>query len=124
MKDRPPPSSYGSVYVPPHHRLRSVITSSASPNLPSAPVDSKTANNQKKFANPEPSNPYPYLPYQQLQQLQQKKNSQFDSAVHGDLSSEEGSNCEIEQPSNPGASTSENIDGWKWKLNYAFTQQG
>ncbi|XP_059649653.1 DExH-box ATP-dependent RNA helicase DExH5, mitochondrial-like [Cornus florida] len=123
MKDRPP-SSYGSVYVPPHHRLRSVITSSASPNLSSAPVDSKTVNNHNnKLGNPKVNNPYPYMSHhqyqyqhQQHQQQQQKKNSQFDSAVSDDLS-EEGSDREIEPFSHPGASTSENIDGWKWKLN-------
>uniref|UniRef100_A0A5B7AYU7 RNA helicase n=1 Tax=Davidia involucrata TaxID=16924 RepID=A0A5B7AYU7_DAVIN len=117
MKDRPPPpSSYGSVYVPPHHRLRSVITSSASPNLSSsAPVDSKTAYNHNKFAKPSNNNLYPYLPPQRLQQLQQTKNSQFDSAIRDDLS-EEGSDRESEPLYHPGTSASDNIDGWKWKL--------
>ncbi|KAI7997052.1 hypothetical protein LOK49_LG10G00808 [Camellia lanceoleosa] len=125
MKDRPPPSSYGAVYVPPHHRLRSLITSSAPSNhSSSAPfvVDSKTVtthnnnNNNNSFPR---GNPYPYLPYHQHQHQQQhrhqlKKISHFDAAA--DDFSEEGSDFDIDPPSNPGAPTSDNVDGWKWKL--------
>ncbi|PSR87768.1 DExH-box ATP-dependent RNA helicase [Actinidia chinensis var. chinensis] len=115
MKDRPPPSSYGAVYVPPHHRLRSVITSS---NLSSsAPlVDSKTVATQNNSSSIPRGNPYPYLTRQQFQQQQQKKktkNSQLDSA---DDLSEEGSDRDVEPSSNPGASTSDNMEAWKWKL--------
>lgn len=99
MKDRPRPSSYGSVYIPPHQRLRSVITSAAAAhdNISPAPVDSKSANNQNSFVNPKAHNPYPYLHQQkQHQQQQQKKNnSKYNSAY--DEVSEEGSDHEIEQ---------------------------
>ncbi|CAK9174766.1 unnamed protein product [Ilex paraguariensis] len=99
MKDRPPPSSYGGVYVPPHHRLRSVITtSSASPvNIPSVPVESKaTVNNRSTFVNSRVHNPYPYLPPQKVQQQQQlqKKDSQASSWY--DEVSQEGSDREME----------------------------
>ncbi|GFS32783.1 DEA(D/H)-box RNA helicase family protein [Actinidia rufa] len=91
MKDRPPLSSYGAVYVPPHHRLRSVITSS---NLSSsAPlVDSKTVATQNNSSSIPRGNPYPYLTRQQFQQ-KQMKNSQLDSA---DDLSEEGSDRDVE----------------------------
>ncbi|XAR72299.1 RNA helicase [Bertholletia excelsa] len=116
MKDRPPPSSYRSVYVPPHQRLRSVITfPNNSSSVPA--VDSRTASNHNQgFANPRAYS-QPYLP-QQLQQpyynrQQHQENSQLDSL---DDLSEDGSDRDIELSSNPGASTSDNIDGWKWKL--------
>ncbi|CAK9137165.1 unnamed protein product [Ilex paraguariensis] len=119
MKDRPPPSSYGGVYVPPHHRLRSVITtSSASPvNIPSVPVESKaTVNNRSTFVNSRVHNPYPYLPPQKVQQQQQlqKKDSQASSWY--DEVSQEGSDREMEVSVYPGASTLDHIDAWKWKL--------
>lgn len=41
MKDRPSLSSHGAIYVPPHHRLRSVITSANSPT----PVSAKLREN-------------------------------------------------------------------------------
>ncbi|KAL6957771.1 RNA helicase [Sarracenia purpurea var. burkii] len=116
MKDRlPPPSSNGGVYVPPHQRLRSVITSTASPNIssPAPVVDSKSATTHKNsFSNPGVKS-YPYLPRHQYQQQQQKKISQLDSP---DDLSEEGSDRDIEPSSNPGASTSDNVEEWKWKL--------
>ncbi|XP_028094162.1 DExH-box ATP-dependent RNA helicase DExH5, mitochondrial-like isoform X1 [Camellia sinensis] len=126
MKDRPPPSAYGAVYVPPHHRHRSLITSSAPSNhSSSAPfvVDSKTVtthNNNNNNNNSFPrGNSYPYLPYHQHQHQQQhrhqlKKISHFDADA--DDFSEEGSDFDIDPPSNPGAPTSDNVDGWKWKL--------
>ncbi|PSR91115.1 DExH-box ATP-dependent RNA helicase [Actinidia chinensis var. chinensis] len=112
MKDRPLPSSCGAVYVPPHHRLRSVITSS---NLSSsAPlVDSKTVLTQNNSSSIPRGNPYPYLTRQQFRQQQQMKNSQLDSA---DDLSEEGSDRDAKPSSNPGASTSDNMEAWKWKL--------
>ena len=75
MKDLPRPSSYGSVYVPPHHRLRSVITSSASSPDISSTSHAVVANNS--FVNSSLSsntntlgNSYPYLPPNQQQQQQ------------------------------------------------------
>lgn len=105
MKDRPRPSSYGSVYIPPHHRLRSVITSSASsPNISSPPVTSKTLNvDQNSFGNSKVQNTYSsYLPNQHQKKV--------------DEVSEEGSDRELDFSGNPGASTRDNIDSWKWKL--------
>ncbi|KAL7240309.1 hypothetical protein ACSBR2_006045 [Camellia fascicularis] len=118
MKDRSPPSSYGAVYVPPH-RLRSVITTPASSNHSSSAsvVDSKTVSTNS-FANPR-ANPYPYLPHnqyqhnQQHQQQQRKKNYQF---VFDDDFCEAGSDRDIEPSFNPGASISDDIGGWRWKL--------
>ncbi|GMP59060.1 hypothetical protein CsSME_00022494 [Camellia sinensis var. sinensis] len=118
MKDRSPPSSYGAVYVPPH-RLRSVITTPASSNHSSSAsvVDSKTVSTNS-FANPR-ANPYPYLPHnqyqhnQQHQQQQRKKNYQF---VFDDDFCEAGSDRDIEPSSNPGASISDDVGGWRWKL--------
>ncbi|KAF7132356.1 hypothetical protein RHSIM_Rhsim09G0102200 [Rhododendron simsii] len=113
MKDRPPPSSYGAVYVPPHQRLRSVITSasSSSNTSSSAPaVDSKTVttnsnsnSNSSSFSNPRGGSPnpssYPYLPHQQFQQQQQqKRNSQLDSYPY---LFEEGSDRDVEPSYDP-----------------------
>ncbi|KAK9060030.1 hypothetical protein SSX86_020734 [Deinandra increscens subsp. villosa] len=98
MKDLPPPAPYGSVYVPPHHRLRSVITPSPSaPNISTPPavfeynmnnsfVNASHISNNIRFPNP-----YPYVPPHQQQQ------SQFEPYIH------------------PGASMSD-IDSWKRKL--------
>lgn len=89
MKDRPL-SSCGAVYVPPHQRLRSVIT------VPSAVSPQPgglrpTAIDQK----PNPNTLKSYLPpQQQIQQqpvrLQHKRSSEFDEV------SVEGSACDIE----------------------------
>lgn len=94
MKDRPP-SSYGSVYVPPHHRLRSVITS---PNYTSAAlVDSKLRENQSASLNPRSDSvTLPYFKTQQEDQFQ-KPNFQYSSAYD----SEEVSDREFESSSNP-----------------------
>lgn len=102
MKDRPP-SSYGAVYIPPHHRhrLRSVITVPSAGNTvaaaasrPHLHLNSKPAleSKQSTFANSK-ENASTYLPphhrYQEQQQELQKKNSV-------DEASSEGSDREIE----------------------------
>lgn len=97
MKDRPP-SSYGAVYVPPHHRLRSVITS---PNYNSAAsIGSKLRENQSAALNRRSTNgTLTYYQTQQQEQLQKPKlqhNSAYDDGV-----SEEGSDREVELPSRP-----------------------
>lgn len=85
MKDRPP-SSYGAVYVPPHHRLRSVITT---PSYTSAAlIDSKLREAQSAALNHKAS-PLPYL--QTRQEQLHKGNSQNDDRL-----SEEGSDRELE----------------------------
>ncbi|KAE8077239.1 hypothetical protein FH972_015819 [Carpinus fangiana] len=105
MKDRPP-SSYGAIYVPPHHRLRSVITS---PSYTSAAlIDSKLREAQSAALNPRAS-PLPYLQTQQ-EQLH-KGNSQ-----HDDRLSEEGSDHEFESLSQWGDSPSNNVVEWKRKF--------
>lgn len=93
MKDRPP-SSYGAVYVPPHHRLRSVISS---PNYTSAAlIDYKLREAKSAVLNPRASD-VSYLPTQHQQQQEQVNsgNSHYNSACD-DRISEEGSDCELE----------------------------
>lgn len=121
MKDRPP-SSYGSVYIPPHHRLRSVISSSnnnasktgadfstsASVIQPKL-IDRKNApvlSARDTAAAAPPPSPSPFL--QQPQQQQQQRtynsnnssknsnnnNSQYNSA-YDDGISEDGSDREL-----------------------------
>ncbi|MCD7466970.1 hypothetical protein HAX54_004088 [Datura stramonium] len=116
MKDRPL-SSCGAVYVPPHQRLRSLITvpSAASPQPGGL---RPTAIDQKP--NPNTLKSYPYLPLHQCQQQiqqqpmqlqhQHKRSSQFDEV------SEEGSACDIELTPYQGAAASDNAEAWKWKL--------
>lgn len=115
MKDRLP-SSYGGVYVPPHHRLRSVISKTTTTATPassppratnSKPALTNSSNKQSSFVNSRNNNTY--LPPHHFQQ-QLKKKSWTD-----DVSSE-GSDRDIELPVHPGASSSDNIDAWKWKL--------
>lgn len=115
MKDRLP-SSYGAVYVPPHHRLRSVISKTTTTATPassppratnSKPALTNSSNKQSSFVNSRNNNTY--LPPHHFQQ-QLKKKSWTD-----DVSSE-GSDRDIELPVHPGASSSDNIDAWKWKL--------
>ncbi|KAL1803374.1 hypothetical protein ACET3Z_032021 [Daucus carota] len=97
-KSRPPPSA--AVYVPPHQRLRSVITAAApSPNL--SPVDSNSSTIKKS------SDPYPYL--FDLHEVQEKKQKQEE------MNSQLGSK-NVELSTQSGAFTSDNIDAWKWKL--------
>lgn len=105
MKDRPL-SSCGAVYVPPHQRLRSVITvpSAVSPQPGSF---RPTAIDQKP--NPNSLKSYACLPPQQQPvRLQHKRSSQFDEV------SEEGG--DIELTPYQGAVTSDNAETWKWKL--------
>ncbi|XP_042981852.1 DExH-box ATP-dependent RNA helicase DExH5, mitochondrial isoform X3 [Carya illinoinensis] len=113
MKDRPP-SSYGAVYVPPHHRLRSVITS---PNHTSAAlIDSKLREAQSAVLNPR-AGTLPHFQAQNNQQQEQlhKGNSQYNSACD-DRVSEEDSDREFESFSQPGASHSNNVDEWRQKF--------
>ncbi|KAF5777335.1 putative RNA helicase [Helianthus annuus] len=117
MKDAPRPPSYGSVYVPPHQRLRSVVTSPASaPDISTSPavVDNNNYNynnnnNSNYFVNASYSGnnvrfPSPYNPYLPPQQQPQQMIPQV-GASYG----------RFEPSVHPGASTSD-IDSWKWKL--------
>ncbi|XP_027363417.1 DExH-box ATP-dependent RNA helicase DExH5, mitochondrial [Abrus precatorius] len=100
MKDRPTLSSYGSIYVPPHHRLRSV----ADYNNSTAPVRAKLREN-----------PTPASTTMQSEQVPDKGHSRFVSA-YDDAVSEEGSDREFEPPSLPSASPYDNTDEWKRKF--------
>ncbi|XP_022881945.1 DExH-box ATP-dependent RNA helicase DExH5, mitochondrial-like isoform X1 [Olea europaea var. sylvestris] len=127
MKDRPPPSpSRGALYVPPHHRLCSVITtpsSTSSPTKDSVPTTLSTNNttrnqssslhsivNKSNDNNKNTGNPYPYLPPHQYKQQAQAKKS-----LHYKVS-EEISYRDIEFLTHQDASTLDDVDGWKWKL--------
>ncbi|XP_028757823.1 DExH-box ATP-dependent RNA helicase DExH5, mitochondrial isoform X2 [Neltuma alba] len=103
MKDRPPPSSYGSVYIPPHQRLRSVVTS-AGYNSP-ASVDSKLRESEGAVLNPRVTNAsatatLPHLQTKLQEQVPAKSNSRYVSA-YDDGISEEGSDRELETFSQP-----------------------
>ncbi|KAL3510671.1 hypothetical protein ACH5RR_030072 [Cinchona calisaya] len=111
MKDRSP-SSYGAVYVPPHHRLRSVIaktttTAAASPprDINPKPALINSNNKQSSFVS---SRNNAYLPPHHFHQLQKKSSTD-------DVSSE-GSDRDIDLSVHPGSSSFDNIDAWKWKL--------
>lgn len=84
MKDRPSLSSHGAIYVPPHHRLRSVVTS-ASP----APISVKLSQNQP----PPPTT-------LQTPLSNNNANSPFVSA-YDDVISEDCSNHQLHVPSLP-----------------------
>ncbi|XP_020234511.1 DExH-box ATP-dependent RNA helicase DExH5, mitochondrial isoform X2 [Cajanus cajan] len=96
MKDRRTLSSNGSIYIPPHHRLRSVANCNNSPS----PLRAKLHENPTHAATT-------------LQpQLPQNARSRFVSA-YDDTVSEEGSDREFEPPSLPNASPNDNTDEWK-----------
>ncbi|KAK3189435.1 hypothetical protein Dsin_028996 [Dipteronia sinensis] len=117
MKDRPP-SSYGAVYIPPHHRLRSVFT---------APNPASSNNSLNSVLNPKVSS-LPHSHHPQLNHsynifnnknndtVTNKKNLQFDSA-YDDGVSEEGSDRELDSsPLQPGSFPSDNMEEWSRKL--------
>ncbi|XP_024045823.1 DExH-box ATP-dependent RNA helicase DExH5, mitochondrial isoform X2 [Citrus clementina] len=125
MKDRPPPS-YGAVYVPPHHRLRSVVTatpycSSISPDA--SPLShlqtkkqqlnskTKSKNNNNYGSNHKDDNKYNNCGSND----NSKKNLQHNSA-YSDVLSEEGSDREPESMLQPGSSPYDNVEDWKQKL--------
>ncbi|XLT74053.1 hypothetical protein HN873_030479, partial [Arachis hypogaea] len=118
MKDRPTLSSYGAIYVPPHHRLRSVITS-ANYNS-SAPSVAKLRDHRGAALNPRPvASAAPTTVHRSQttlpEQIPDKGNSRFVSA-YDDVVSEEGSDREFEAPSFRSASPNDNVDEWKRKL--------
>ncbi|ESW14977.1 hypothetical protein PHAVU_007G033900 [Phaseolus vulgaris] len=111
MKDRRTPSSYGSVYIPPHHRLRSVANFNNSPS----PVRAKPHEN--------PTHTITTLQPPSTEPVPDKARSRFVSA-YDDTVSEEGSDREFEPPSlaraskfaYPNASLNDNTDEWKRKF--------
>ncbi|KAI3433192.1 RNA helicase [Psidium guajava] len=128
MKDRAP-SSHGGVYIPPHQRLRSVITtpnySSSTPAAASADAATSRGHHSQAVAVPVPvpsparASP-PTSAAHQRQQLQQQLNKrnypQYNSA-NSDGASEDGSDREFESSWSQGSTFSDGIDGWKRKLN-------
>lgn len=86
MKDRRALSSYGSVYIPPHHRLRSVANFNNSPS----PFRAKPHEN--------PTHTISSLQPPFTERVTDKARSRFVSA-YDDTVSEEGSDHEFELPS-------------------------
>lgn len=125
MKDRPPPS-YGAVYVPPHHRPRSVVTATpycSSINPDASPLShlqtkkqqlnskTKSKNNNNYGSNHKDDNKYNNCGSND----NSKKNFQHNSA-YSDVLSEEGSDREPESMLQPGSSPYDNVEDWKQKL--------
>ncbi|KAL0430195.1 UNVERIFIED_CONTAM: DExH-box ATP-dependent RNA helicase DExH5, mitochondrial [Sesamum radiatum] len=120
MKDRPP-YPYGALYVPPHHRLRSVITA-ASTTTDSKPANVATysdADERRSFSTSKVNNDassnnvssYPYLPpHLYRKQLQQQR----EISRHDEVAEQDSG---FEFSAQPGAASSENIIAWKRKLN-------
>ncbi|CAI9096105.1 OLC1v1032182C3 [Oldenlandia corymbosa var. corymbosa] len=104
MKDRPP-SSYGAVYVPPHNRLRSLITG-ASINSASPPhfADPKPALSATKQQSSVVSPRDAHLTHHS------RKKSSID-----ELSSQ-GSDRDVELSVHSGGFTYDTLDAWKCKL--------
>ncbi|KAM1085267.1 hypothetical protein ACFX2B_010942 [Malus domestica] len=116
MKDRPP-SSYGSVYVPPHHRPRSAITT---PNYTSpTSVGAKLRDNQTAAALNQRSSTIGALANYQTQQQQQQhfqKPKLQHSSAYDDGVSEEGSDREVQLPSYPTQSPYASDNEWERKF--------
>lgn len=104
MKDGRTLSSYGSVYIPPHQRLRSL----ANFNNSLSPVRAKL------HENPTPAVVTTLQP-SFTEQLPDKQRSRFVSSFD-DTVSEEGSDREFQPPSLPNASPIDNTDEWKRKF--------
>ncbi|PIN04974.1 ATP-dependent RNA helicase A [Handroanthus impetiginosus] len=111
MKDWPP-SSHGALYVPPHHRLRSVMTTASA----ATSVDQRSSLTSSKVSSNGGSNTvnsYPYLPPHQYQkQFQQKKENSWHDEV-----AEQGSDRAFQFSAQTGTPSSETVTEWKWKLN-------
>nr|XP_004300947.2 PREDICTED: ATP-dependent RNA helicase DHX36 isoform X2 [Fragaria vesca subsp. vesca] len=113
MKDRPPPSPYGAVYVPPHHRLRSVITSpnyTSAASIASMKKTTAPASLSKARSNGTRAY-YQTLPQEQLRKPELQRDSDGAGGVSDDVSDRD-----YNMSSNPVASVSDNIDEWKRKL--------
>ncbi|OWM86275.1 hypothetical protein CDL15_Pgr011099 [Punica granatum] len=115
MKDRPPPSN-GGVYVPPHQRLRSVVTvpNYSSPAAAVPPVHTiSRATRYDAVLNPRHSPQQQDNPQKQQQQPQQQ--SQLNTREY-ECSSEDGYDPEPDWSLPPGALPMDNVDEWKRKL--------
>ncbi|XP_034926514.1 DExH-box ATP-dependent RNA helicase DExH5, mitochondrial isoform X2 [Populus alba] len=129
MKDRSPPSSFGAVYVPPHCRIRSLVStpychSSSNASSPSPPIGSKFHENHSKSTAV--LNPRNRPPLHKQQRNGVADNNDFNSnkkpapkfvSAYDDRESEEGSDLETDTPVvQPGAYLSDDIEEWKRKL--------
>ncbi|TKY50912.1 ATP-dependent RNA helicase A [Spatholobus suberectus] len=101
MKDRRTLSPYSSIYIPPHHRLRSAANFNNSPS----PVRAKLHENPTPVVTTTLQPPL-------TEQVPDKARPHFVSA-YDDAVSEEGSDREFEPPSLPNASPNDNTDEWK-----------
>ncbi|KAJ4709838.1 putative ATP-dependent RNA helicase [Melia azedarach] len=115
MKDRPAPS-YGAVYVPPHQRLRSGITSTHSHSLVSSLSHFQTEKQLNTKTNINSNIDRTNNKYNNFSINDNiKKNLQYNSA-YSDGVSDEDSDRELETSVQPGASPSNNIEDWRSKL--------
>lgn len=129
MKDRSPPSSFGAVYVPPHCRIRSLVStpychSSSNASSPSPPIGSKFRENHSESTTV--LNPRNRPPLHKQQRNGVADNNDFNSnkkpapkfvSAYDDRESEEGSDLETDTPVvQPGAYLSDDIEEWKRKL--------
>ncbi|KAH6771511.1 RNA helicase family protein [Perilla frutescens var. hirtella] len=112
MKDRPP-SSHGALYVPPHHRLRpaSTATAASSTSTDSKHLNVTTHSDSDKRGSFSSAKSYPYLPPNKYQKQLQQENSGREEVP------EQVSDREVVFSAQPGASSSENVNTWKWRLN-------
>ena len=99
MKDRPPPSSYGAIYIPPHHRLRSPVGAATNYNS-TTPVGSNLRDSGAPLLNPRlatTTQPHSQTPIQK----QLPKGSSHYVSAYDDGISEEGSDREFESATQP-----------------------
>ncbi|KAK7280406.1 hypothetical protein RJT34_25470 [Clitoria ternatea] len=107
MKDRPTLSSYGSIYVPPHQRLRSLANNNN--NNSNSNSNSPTPLRAKLHENPAPTVTSRQIP------LPEPARTRFVSA-YDDAVSEEGSDREFEPPLVSSGFPNDEFDEWKRKL--------
>ncbi|GLT91891.1 hypothetical protein SLE2022_097530 [Rubroshorea leprosula] len=144
MKDRPP-SSYGAVYVPPHHRLRSVNTvpnNSSNHSSAASSIESKLRGHQVAVSLNSWNGSPPSVPHSHQQQKQQSvqqpplqrssnnnnnnnnsnhKNNNNNSdlkynSAYDDVISEDGSDHEPDSVVQQDTLCFASIDEWKQKL--------
>ncbi|OMP10349.1 hypothetical protein COLO4_04583 [Corchorus olitorius] len=130
MKDRPP-SSYGAVYVPPHHRLRSpngadffpsVIRSKVRDNENAAVVSTRgTAAPPVHYSQQQPKSLQSH--HRQHQRTCNGDNPQGNSAPDDGIS-EDGSDRELDLSLQLGTLSCANIEEWKRKLAILLRDDG
>ncbi|XVF84733.1 hypothetical protein PTKIN_Ptkin17bG0061900 [Pterospermum kingtungense] len=126
MKDRPPSSSCGAVYIPPHHRLGSVISSLNNYNAAKNGIDystsasgihaklQSTVNFNAKGTGTGTASPLPYLQQQKALPSQLQQQPQQINYYHG--TSENASDRHLNSSLQSGTFSVANVDDWKRKL--------